>query len=59
MFAPAQKNFSPAPVMQDDVHIASSNRALRDARRRGRQHHLVGVGVGRRVVQDQVGDARL
>ncbi len=55
MFAPAQKNFSPAPRITM-TWTAASIRALED-RRVDLLHHLVGVGVRRRIVQLDDGDA--
>ena len=55
MLAPAEKNFSPWPQMHDDVdglvHPRLEDRLVEIA------HHLVGVGVGRRIVQRQDRDA--
>ena len=55
MLAPAQKNFSPAPVITM-TWTAASMRASRIGVVE-LAHHLVGVGVGRRVVQLEDGDA--
>jgi hypothetical protein len=47
MLAPAQKNFSPAPAQHDHVHVLVEAR-LQDGVVEV-AHHLVGVGVRRRI----------
>ena len=49
MFAPAQKNFSPAPRMTMTWTLGVH--ARREHRGVDLLHHLVGVGVRRRIVQ--------
>ena len=55
MLAPAQKNFSPWPVSTMTWTFVVEAR-LEDARVE-LLHHLVGVGVDRRVVEREDGDA--
>ena len=55
MLAPAQKNFSPAPVMT--MTWTRRVHARGEHRRVDLLHHLVGVGVGRRIVQLDERDA--
>ena len=55
MLAPAQKNFSPAPVMTITCTVVVHARG--EHRRVDLLHHLVGVGVGGRIVQLDDGDA--
>ena len=49
MLAPAQKNFSPAPRSTIDVHVLVEPRLENGVVQVA--HHLVGVGVGRRIGQ--------
>ena len=54
MLAPAQKNFSTLAGEDDDVDFVVEAR-LEDALVEI-AHHLVGIGVGRRIGQREIGD---
>jgi hypothetical protein len=57
MFAPAQKNFSPAPAQHDHVHVLVEARLENGVVEVA--HHLVRVGVRGRIGQLDPADAVL
>jgi hypothetical protein len=56
MLAPAQKNFSPRPVMTMRCTSLSMRACLKDGRTEV-LHHLVGVAVERRIVEREQRDS--